>query len=318
MPCGTAVYAAGAAAEAEQAGAEQRSGRRAAGDARRSSSRAAQPSRVAIAQQTRQRERERAGRGPGGKGTPGRCGSAFCSSPRLDTRRSPREPLRCAAAAAAVAKSSAARSTAPGTRCMRATRRLLPLLLLLRVARAQPADEGSCAAAAAPAPAPERQQPAAPAASPQQQPPWGNEVPGEWIVRFTQYKPAEAHRRGALRAGRSGRGPALVGGSGRLASLAHPPARRPARAALQAALGHLGGWAWVDRANAAAAFPTDFGLARLSRAREAPPPLLLLFLLLLPPPSTFPLPLSLALPRRRACVSSSQPRPCARRGAARR
>ena len=63
---------------------------------------------------------------------------------------------------------------------------------------------------------------------------------GEYIVRFREYRMAAEHR-----------------------------------AALEAALGSAGGagagssagaWQWVERANQAAAFPTDFGLLRISFA----------------------------------------------------
>ena len=65
-------------------------------------------------------------------------------------------------------------------------------------------------------------------------------VEGEYIVRFREYRMAAEHR-----------------------------------AALEAALGSAGGagagssagaWQWVERANQAAAFPTDFGLLRISFA----------------------------------------------------
>jgi len=55
-------------------------------------------------------------------------------------------------------------------------------------------------------------------------------IDGDWIVRFTAYKPADQHV-----------------------------------AALAASLGPTtpATWAWVDRANPAAALPTDFGVVRL-------------------------------------------------------
>lgn len=65
-------------------------------------------------------------------------------------------------------------------------------------------------------------------------------VEGEFIVRFREYRMATKHR-----------------------------------AVLEAALGSAGGtgagssagaWQWVERANQAAAFPTDFGLLRISLA----------------------------------------------------
>ena len=65
---------------------------------------------------------------------------------------------------------------------------------------------------------------------PQPQPSRGtwDVVPGDWIVRFTAYKPAADHV-----------------------------------AALTAALGApsaAAGWAWLPRANPATALPTDFGV----------------------------------------------------------
>ena len=92
---------------------------------------------------------------------------------------------------------------------------------------------------------------------------------GQWIVRFTSYKPARLHRC------------VLDPGSvmcRRARALARPnplptPRRSPVSfarsAALEAVLGPdassdavAAGWSWVARENAAAAYPTDFALVR--------------------------------------------------------
>jgi len=66
-------------------------------------------------------------------------------------------------------------------------------------------------------------------------------VDGEWIVRFTAYAPAGSHI------------------SALTAALGVPSSQTAGGGAT---------WAWVDRPNPAAAFPTDFGVIRLGAASK--------------------------------------------------